>query len=1064
MSTSNTTTVELEEEALNIGIMSTGRDISARFGLDEVTVNAHLGQWDGQGPRYGMAPIPNHNHSETLASSRDVCGLQQAESSATPASWARSRVYGVAPLTVVVTDAPTTQQQTYFWGVRSSGRFFLSHGAAASTFVDGSGATNYVQKPAPYLNAAITNPRVTTSAQGRVQNYRQWSSLGLLTELPVLKDYVKFIAFAVTGRKFPQKYSLGKVYANGSGSTPPGVNFNATGYTKDFFNKSFAQTTQSFEVQTFRSDAWYLYTRYQYSSQILSTSYFTNTQTESDIVTTQMALPAATTATVGDVSLPAAYALFKAEGVSCVSEFYCFAAAPGKAIMAVFQDWVLGSYEVTTTLQGPSFQYVDPVRIFSKPPDFATKDLFSGSPSLYTEYGDAKNTCWYHWTLYNGTTPLAADPGIAAGARREKLYLGPANSGILRRNTTYEFAFSIFDKSTAHETNVGTPALILTGNDDFTKLLLYGYTTATADYPDTNCAGYASFPLKQVSIDGLTNDFVNRINMIQYRIYYRERGTFEWLPAAQIDAPSLYDITLRELWVCEGPLAASVGGQPGGFNDYSSLPDDTYFDTLQYRERLFWMSSKNLCYSRTQDVFSYPVTNAIACPDGTFKGMIVHAYPGQAQQDSRLIIFTTGQIAIGKFQGQEYATIQNVRVSSTASADLPVDGSDFTVNTWTTQTAFSARAAVIAQGILYYWGPTGIYRDLGAELPSKEWSELIEPYLFTLYDAERTDEIHSVYNDVTKEIVWFFPRSPKLGGGQGALSYKVTWGTFHPWDFGSTVVDAAQIVPANFDSTVSKGLAGSRIMLSIRDAAANTQRAVFFDDLCDSGDLTNNNTLLVKTVAVSGANRRLTFATRAATGTPDAIPTSGNLTLSSYGDYRDVLTPAPDAIYPIVGSDGSTYVDIGPVTGVAFPTTETISNTSRFFPVWIESLNGFTFSCRSIYWAPRGLRAWQRWLYCYQSIKLSELLPSTGQQMRLKVYSILGTGNSSRDITLVDNSRGNMQAHSQISFDQQNAEGPALSIELTTPSGKFCGSRWYCQYLSFDITPMPMNNFKTWEA
>lgn len=1050
MSTSKTFTVELEEEALNIGIQSTGRDISTRFGLDETTINAHIGQWDGQGPRYGMAPIPNHNHSESVLGNLKLpYGLQQTESAFL---WGRTRVIGVIPLSVISKATPTTTQTVFFWAVVGDGRLLFTHGALYSTFIV-NGATHYAHAPQEFMNSPIATPLVYASASSlikKTQNYRAWSDFpGFLTP-PALVNYSKFVAFAVTGRKTPQKWTLATNFlSSGTASVPPPLNFNSMGMSKDMFKKSFDSRAQAYEVQTFSGQD--IFRRYRYNYGELLTSYFTNTQTESDIYTAQLTLPAAAIITTGPAG-GSSFSMFKAENMTVTSEFYVLAAAPGKAVMAVFQDWVTSSFEVAGVSQGSNFQYVDPVKQVSKP----------ASANTYLQNGASTPTPWAVWRDFNGTTPWPIDDGAGVGGSVRTLSLGEAGTGILRANTVYEFSFSIYDKSTSHETNVGEPALVLTDVNDYVRLLLYRYTPTTPTACERVPGGDVLNPLYVSALNSLQTDFINRINFVQYRIYFRERGTFEWLPAAYIDAPKLFDGMEPEIILCEGPFAGSVGGQPGGFNDYSSLPDDAYFDVIQFRERMFWMSAKNLMFSRTQDYFSYPVTNAIACPDGSFKGMMSHAYPGQAQQDSRLVIFTTGQIAIGRFQGQDYATIQTVRVSSVASADLPVDGSDFTVNTWTTQTAFSSRSAVVAQGILYYWGPTGIYRDMGAELPTKEWSELIEPYLFTLYDTQRTDEIHSVYNDMTKEIIWFYPRNPKLGGGQGALTYKVTWATFHVWSMDGIIIDSAQVVPARFDNATSKGNSGNRIMLSIRNASSGDQRAVFFDDLCDSGDLTNGNTLLVKTVSVQGANRRLTFAARAPGGA--TIPTTGSLTLSGYRDYRDVLTPNPDAIYPIVGSDGSTYVDIGPVTGVTFPTTETISDPSRFFPVTIESLNGFTFSARSCYWAPRGMRSWQRWLYCYQSYKANLLLPSGGQSVRLKFYSILGTGNSQRDIVLADNSRGNMQAHSQIVFAQQNAEGPALSIELTTPSGKFCGSRWYCQYLSFDLTPMEMNNFKTWEA
>jgi len=62
------------------------------------------------------------------------------------------------------------------------------------------------------------------------------------------------------------------------------------------------------------------------------------------------------------------------------------------------------------------------------------------------------------------------------------------------------------------------------------------------------------------------------------------------------------------------------------------------------------------------------------------------------------------------------------------SQHFPVDGTDFRVDTWTSITAFSYRSAVVADGILYYWGFTGVYRDVGNEIPEKI-SYNLEPFI-----------------------------------------------------------------------------------------------------------------------------------------------------------------------------------------------------------------------------------------------------------------------------------------------------------------------------------------------
>jgi hypothetical protein len=346
----------------------------------------------------------------------------------------------------------------------------------------------------------------------------------------------------------------------------------------------------------------------------------------------------------------------------------------------------------------------------------------------------------------------------------------------------------------------------------------------------------------------------------------------------------------------------------------------------------------------------------------------------------------------------------SVRVDPNTSATFLRPGSNFRLTFWTSNLAFSSRAAVVARGVLYYWGPTGIYRDVGNELADKMFSLHIEPWVHTLYDTSRTDDIHSVYNDKTKEVIWFFP--PKKTGSQVAqmaLVYNTEFDSFFLFNLGSTIVDNSQILDVQLNRTNNNDTEGQRVALYVRDATnlALPQQMVFFDELCDSGDVRPANIAFVSAVAIQGANRRLTVAV-----TSGALPTSGKLTVNGYNGYADVALSSgnPDAIYDIVGGNGTSFIDIAPVGGSWVGNDfqiGTIGSVTNRFPITWEAAHGFVFSMLSDYLCLAGMRTWLRWMYCYQSFKVDTLARSTSpQQVRINFRTILGTGASVRDITL----------------------------------------------------------------
>ncbi|NIV11449.1 MAG: hypothetical protein GWN62_09250, partial [Aliifodinibius sp.] len=279
-----------------------------------------------------------------------------------------------------------------------------------------------------------------------------------------------------------------------------------------------------------------------------------------------------------------------------------------------------------------------------------------------------------------------------------------------------------------------------------------------------------------------TLDFDNGsmpINYLEIRIYYREKGTFEWLPAGRTEWTNyFYNPDQGEYAVCTGKETGLPGGQPGGYNDYSELPDEDWQDVITFNNRVFWASKSQVIFSNRNNVFAYAARNTIPCPKGEFRGIKVHTFYGESEQNGRVIIFGSEETYFGEFTGNKI--IEPIRVSIDNVGEFPVDGSDFDVKTRSTITAFSSRSATVADGILYFWGQSGIYADNGVGTPEKI-SLAIEPELFDLYDKNKTLDIHCNYNANTKEIVWYFTPADTSEGLTKMLVYNIKTAKYLIW-------------------------------------------------------------------------------------------------------------------------------------------------------------------------------------------------------------------------------------------------------------------------------------------
>jgi len=1044
-----TVTAKVPAQQLDNGIEPAGSNISEEFYFGDDVTNIHKAQYDGFGPRYGMAPLPYHS----IPVSTGQPSLVDLEVVA-PSGESRSRVYGIVPLRLATYSAtgPLGPSATHYaWITISKApadnadalalHMNVTNGTLGQPYASGmdSRLSKFTQFGDGNFQWLIFLTSASTNQRRRLENWpNAWGSVS---------------SFTVPGRVVSMQWLIGVVTAEATASVPPIIRLQ-DGYSSEFAFLNPKPGLRKITVYRHSTKGGQNITRTQYDVDATSSYYlFRNnlTKTTADMNAANLSFTTSRTyGTAGVYTNGIFTALYSDPLASHNQRHSVVAAAFGKPWGFVFKE------ELTSVATDGILPIilVDFTAFNYETVDRNT--MGQGSANRYSENGSVKPTCWVYWPSWEINVPTANDAALACSTPNNNVALGPANSGILRANSTYEFTYTAYNKMLGHETNVGTPARIETGSDDFVCLLMRRSQTDTGASTGVNEAVIAQGA--NVPFGGATYR-----NVFEYRVYYRELGTFDWLPAGRIDEPRyFFDATERTWAVCEGAIAALPGGQPGGFVDNSPLPSDEYFQTFTYANRLFWCSPKSLLFSGRDNPYIYSVRNAFGCPKGAFLGGITHAYPGESEQSSRIVLFTTEATYTARFRGQEFGTQEPVRVSPTSVGTFYVDGSDFDIREWTSITAFSYRSAVNADGVLYWWGPQGVYRDDGVDVPSKGWSQYMDPLLKTLYDKAQSAKIHTVFNHNTHECIWFFLDT---AGVQKALVYNTKADSFFMWSFSNILVDSSQLLDVEVSGSALRTLRGPRVLLHCRDASDLTipQRTVFFDELVDAGDVRVTKAYLVTAVATSGANRELTLAA----GFTGTVPTSGALTISGAKAYRG-NTDAVDGIYAIVGGNGTSTIQISPIGGTWAGndfTLGAIGASTNYFPVWVESVHGFALRAQSGYFAPMGWLFHGRWIYCQQLFKVDEMTRTTGYQVKMEWLTTAGGATPGvRTLTLADNYRGNYRVHSQIPFTQQNAEGQGISTTWTTPSGLHNGGRWFVQYLSFNIVPMSSGENRRYEG
>ncbi len=1079
--------------------------IGAAINFNSDTENVTSGLNQGVGPRYGFSPIPGHMDQEPPPSpfgggarQYGLAGLMASETglinnpgpsfhafwnngnlSNPPTQWARKSIYAIYPqrlrgpgedgemgdidtyyshlvgFTIANDSAATPASEIYFdIALGSSGGFSVSsintgnplsqqlaeiYAPLGFPGIEGAAYPNWDMNQDMSIQVQYV-PQTTQSATGsQYSNYLRLTDLGATGANPW---HVSTTSFAVNGPQNPMTWLIGGATSHGDATHAPNMNLTYSsnleaswGFPPSFnygnfpVTKTFAASYALGASADFNINYSLAYTP---TSSIYEPSYYAyegNTMVDVSTIT-------ATKDTAGTGYTNTSFALLNDPNLLCDSSYQGYLAAIGKAVCFIIQDWYRARNGMIT-------QTIDLTNMPSEPSAY----------SYYLEEGTKTPISFAQFPNFVRDTPISTSTsGIGLGA---------ANTGILRSNTVYELAYAHFDKRLNFESNVGLPVKFQTGDDDLISLILFTppsppQTQAYVGPLSATGAGLMPWihPDSTATYPSLTSPLA--VNYLEYRFYYREENAQEWLPALFIDASQWWFYPqFVNLSACTGGIGGSPGGRPDGFNDYSRLPQDKWTCVLFYKNRAFWVSEKQIVFSLANNVFAYPQGNQASCPIGSFKGAITQAYYGQAQQDARIVVFGTAATYVGKFTGNLIQV--PVQVSIDTVGNYGLDGSDFNLDIWTTVTAFSYRSAVVAEGILYFWGPQGVFMDDGVN-PLTKISGILEPDLFNYYDASQTDEVHCCYSDSTKEITWFFP--PK-GGDATYPTHALIWSRISeewlPAKYGG-YVDATQQI--KIDTNLPT--AGTRTLAFSRESPTGVvQRAYFYDHMNRGGDIFPSQEMMVSSFTTPAAGERTLTLAQGYTTDFNTIAAGDLISVIRAQDYDTSLTLSDSFIGKVISSATgiNPTITIQLPDDVDFDASGTIAASAHqfYFPIWhstqtTNGINGFPYVIQTNYWLPQGMSESWNWIYLYLLFKYtgvpSVTNPVTGRQIasavNLAYRSLVCAGTISDTLNLINNSDGHCQVHHPLRNVGRAGSGQAIKFAL---SGIHIGNPWILEYV-----------------
>jgi hypothetical protein len=971
--------------------------LDKEISLDSSSYNVIATEIQGTGPRYGMSVFPGQYNTEI-----DQINLRSSEGTTSGYS-NRKNVFGMIIERLQISGE-----------VKPVPIFICS---SQKSYIEND-ETKYYKTidliPPGKISTGMTadvGDNIIDSTEGSLDNkLKNWRLKTLVSRrLLASTAFLRFAQLSVGLADLPCQFQLVNILSDETSNNPGKLNFASFGYDY-FMNKQSIKTMQIYTIFTDTGKK-YFGRKFIYDN---NTKSWTSPNSEADITTPHFTCSDANrttdrlttpTYTTGEMALQ-----YSDDWKISQSHSILAMAHKTGALIAIMRS--------ERDPDGFPFQYVDPQdeRIQS------IRTMSDTTTNSYMQNGNEKATGWSFFPDFDGTTPLTSEASSSYDGKIH-IRLGATNSGLLRSNLIYELGYSIYDASINHECNVCIAGRVLTGSDDYVAFSIFRNEKVGGIF--TQRIGYdLDVPVQKVPIE--------KVNYLQYRFYYRGLGSTEWLPAGVVWAADyLFNGTNQVLWCAQGAIGMSIGGIPGGFNDFSALPRDNWTDVAVFQNRFFWMSEKQAIFSLPNNCLAYPLRNSISLPAGGFRGITVHVFYGQSEQQGRVVLWSSEAQYEGRFTGN--ISLYPVTVSPDYTANFPLDGSDFIVQFRSKFTAFSSRAAVVAEGALFYWGEAGIFADGGVE-PPRKISQDIEPWLDSVFDSGQISKIHCVYNESPKEIIWFYPPRVSIGFLTEALVFNAEKNSFQRIGFGTEIDWSSNL-------NITQEFARKRLMCGKRITLGHThsfypQRIVFCDLENKCGDLRHGREFLVKEIQSISTGSRLILASGFDIPSFADIPIGEQFLINQAFNYTE-----NESNY-----DGRyTIIDIGPYYfDINESLPEATFTADKLMPIWIDMYSHIPFKLKTRYIMPKD--RWQMFQVSVMAMYF-RLLNDIVDNFDIGIFSNVSTKSQMQTVLLEKNANSHCIRRLTFPHDEDTTHGIGFGFECT---GNANGACWRLDWLGIE--------------
>lgn len=1008
---------------VNSSDITVGPEAIDSLPFGENTYNFSAGRQAGWTSRYGIHPVPGHNSNENGAlittgvmagySMRNLVAAEQTQAAHTTVGYdvydKRKFLYGAAIVQLPVGVGNKLVPVVYWISSRTAGgnqQIDLLPSTDIITSGQKMGIRSHLEGGVGGGGAVLSYVGGATEVNRTLLAIDRLHTTGLANLRKIPNTFPKYLRFTVLQAKIQTSLSdfIGAQTPTvpDPGGIPRDAYFNMAG--NPYWNNGRAQKrAMGFDVSLSGSvglltapEKW---TAKGYFSDVVGdlTGVAASNRSQTSTANAfggRLNFSAVSTATYANSGaypiLGSAYLFIRVDDQPTTVPTTIIAMVTDRPLIALLNPLLRDSTENDTTSTAASpppagndfVQWIDPTANLWTPRRYNTRNTtIIANP--YTEVqaiggvAIARQTCWQNAPLF------------VFGTGTVNVFTG--QGGQLLQDRVYEYAYSIYNALTGKESNVGDPARAYVSgaqNNSIIRVqqsmnpLMFGAQTNATQFPAfTEMFGEASAAV-QAAIP---------INFLSYRVYFREVGSAEWLFNGEYSFSSIYfEPFAPQVQIGRTAVVGEVGGQPGFYNDYSDLPVDDYIDVVAFQDRLFWLTKKCVRFSTLADKFSYPTRNIGVPTQGEFRGMIPHFFTGQALQNGRLVIFGSEEQFECRFTGQLQQ--EQVRVSSSALPQaVTVEGSDFNLAVRSSDTAFSGRAAVVAEGILYYMGPTGIFRDDGVNMP-RRISQAIEPLYFDGYDKTATGEFFAYYNKRSREVLFFYrpsannPTANPNGYLTKAWVYSVRTeffvtssiaqqnnviGAWSQYGYSSLIDWSQTLNVTDFETQAHEP--GTRALIGVREAQSSpVSRPYYHDDDCDGGDYKPGSEVMVKEIQRPDATtvRLILAAGYSTTIVNNLVAGTTQIAVKESSGYGDMpVNLNVDGFYVVKGRDATAgYIDLT-VSGNLGSITAKTFTVFQYFPVFVEGFHDVVCVLEPNYLCPEGLAQWIMVRYLHVLIK-----------------------------------------------------------------------------------------------